>query len=529
MGVAKKTRKFAQVKRAIQKRDDRVKKSADKTPNQEKAKGDEVVRAIAQAPSNMFFAANTALGPPYHVLVDTNFVSHSIRAKTDMLKSMMDLLYAKCIPTFTDCTIAELEKLGDKFRLALRVAKDPRWARVRCDHPGTYADDCLVDRITKHRIYVVATNDKDLIRRIRKIPGVPIMKVARAKYVIERLPDHFDAGVIGLTTALRLQTHTHNQTILLIARDFPHSTSLNYASPWAGAHYRPVPGSSPQAQREETQAKETYQYLTHLASTSPASGVAKVEGIEHLESPPAEYLDPQLIRESHAHLDGFRLLEADECPAGVKWGARYDSFAINPPVYCDYLLRRFVLGGGRVREYTVLDVREGFYLAGNVRTVVNCSGMGFGDEKTFIIRGQTCLVRNPCRQTVTRQNADGSWSFCIPRPLSGGTIIGGTKQPREYDPHPSLETREKLLANAAKWFPFTPESGGEFDVIRDIVGRRPAREGGMRIEAETVGEGRCVVHAYGAGGRGYELSWGVAGDVVRLMTGNGLLGEKASL
>ncbi|XHG01356.1 rRNA-processing protein fcf1, variant 2 [Aspergillus wentii] len=123
---------------------------------------------------------------------DTNFVSHTIRSKLDMLPAMMDLLYAKCIPTFTDCTIAELEKLGEKYRLALRIAKDPRWERLRCDHAGTYADDCIVDRISKQRIYIVGTNDKDLIRRIRKIPGVPIMRVARAKYTIEKLPDALD-------------------------------------------------------------------------------------------------------------------------------------------------------------------------------------------------------------------------------------------------------------------------------------------------------------------------------------------------
>lgn len=57
-------------------------------------------------------------------------------------------LYAKCIPCFTDCTIAELEKLGPKYRLALRVAKDPRWTRLQCDHKGTYADDCIVDRVS---------------------------------------------------------------------------------------------------------------------------------------------------------------------------------------------------------------------------------------------------------------------------------------------------------------------------------------------------------------------------------------------
>lgn len=160
-----------------------------KREKSQKKDNDELTRHIPRAPSNLFFAANTALGPPYHVIVDTNFVFHSIRAKVDLLAAMMDLLYAKCIPTFTDCTIAELEKMGDKFRLALRVAKDIRWERLRCSHAGTYADDCIVDRVSKHRIYIVGTNDKDLCRRLRKIPGVPIMKVARGKYTIERLPD----------------------------------------------------------------------------------------------------------------------------------------------------------------------------------------------------------------------------------------------------------------------------------------------------------------------------------------------------
>lgn len=50
-------------------------------------------------------------------------------------------------------------------------------------------DDCIVDRLMKHKIYIAATNDRDLKRSIRKIPGVPVMSVARGKYVIEMLPD----------------------------------------------------------------------------------------------------------------------------------------------------------------------------------------------------------------------------------------------------------------------------------------------------------------------------------------------------
>ena len=58
---------------------------------------------------------------------------------------------------------------------------------------GTYADDCLVSRVTQHKAYIVATCDKDLKRRIRKIPGVPIMFLSNHRYSIERMPDAYGA------------------------------------------------------------------------------------------------------------------------------------------------------------------------------------------------------------------------------------------------------------------------------------------------------------------------------------------------
>ncbi|KAL5615526.1 hypothetical protein BROUX41_005571 [Berkeleyomyces rouxiae] len=193
MGVAKRTRKFAQVKRIIGKNDARLKENklkADEANKKktEESKTDEVVREIAQMPSNLFFQHNTALVPPYNVLVDTNFVNHSVSRKLDLLGAMMDCLYAKCNIIITECVMAELEKLGPRYRLALKVARDERWDRYRCQHKGTYADDCIVQTVQAARVYIVATNDKDLQRRIRKIPGVPLLKVGRGKMFIERLP-----------------------------------------------------------------------------------------------------------------------------------------------------------------------------------------------------------------------------------------------------------------------------------------------------------------------------------------------------
>jgi len=53
-----------------------------------------------QVASSLFFAHNTALVPPYRVLIDTNFINFSLQNKLELVSGMMDCLYAKCeLPT----------------------------------------------------------------------------------------------------------------------------------------------------------------------------------------------------------------------------------------------------------------------------------------------------------------------------------------------------------------------------------------------------------------------------------------------
>lgn len=204
MGKAKKTRKCGAVKRMLNPKDQRLQTNKTGTQLNEEQhkkkktkKGEQEVRTITKPSTQLFFKYNTSLGPPYHVLIDTNFINFSIQNKLDPFKAMMDCLLAKCFPTITDCVMAELEKLGPKFRVALRIAKDPRFNRIACSHKGTYADDCLVRRVTQHKCYIVATCDRDLKRRIRKIPGVPIMYIFQRKYSIERFPSVNAAPRLG--------------------------------------------------------------------------------------------------------------------------------------------------------------------------------------------------------------------------------------------------------------------------------------------------------------------------------------------
>jgi U3 small nucleolar RNA-associated protein 24 len=56
--------------------------------------------AASESDDRLFLSHNTDLGPPYRVLVDTNFINFSIQNKIELVQGMMDCLMAKC--EFTD-------------------------------------------------------------------------------------------------------------------------------------------------------------------------------------------------------------------------------------------------------------------------------------------------------------------------------------------------------------------------------------------------------------------------------------------
>ncbi|PAA70510.1 hypothetical protein BOX15_Mlig032850g1, partial [Macrostomum lignano] len=195
----KQAKRFAAVKRMISLNDGRIHKRDRDKPAGKKRKPAETnsdplpVRHKTAVSSAMFLHYNTQIGPPYHILLDTNYVNFAIKNRLDVFQSAMDCLYGKCVLYVTDCVLAEMEKMGEKYRVALKILHDPRVRRLSCLHKGTYADDCLVRRVTDHKFYIVATCDRDLRRRLRRVPGVPIMYVHARRVTVERMPDALGA------------------------------------------------------------------------------------------------------------------------------------------------------------------------------------------------------------------------------------------------------------------------------------------------------------------------------------------------
>lgn len=129
-----------------------------------------------------------------------------------------------------------------------------------------------------------------------------------------------------------------------------------------------------------------------------------MKGIEYLERPGPEYW--QLVEASgpgcarQLGVEGFRVLGKDEVPdERVALGIEYDTWCVNPMVYCSWMLNRFMYRGGKVVKREIREPKEVFEmndLGDGIDVVVNASGQGFGDDKVFITRGKLPIRRELC-------------------------------------------------------------------------------------------------------------------------------------
>jgi len=161
--------------------------------------------------------------------------------------------------------------------------------------------------------------------------------------------------------------------------------------------------------------------------------------------------------------------------------------------------------------------------------VVNATGLMAAalahDDSVYPIRGQTVLVRGEARAVRCRMRADGGgMDYVIPRPGSGTTILGGTKEVGVYSPVPDGRVAREILEGCRGLAPeLLTDEEGCFEVLSTQVGLRPGRKGGPRMECEVL-DGWRVVHAYGHAGAGYQNSVGVARRVVGMVSQ--VLGEE---
>jgi D-amino-acid oxidase len=181
---------------------------------------------------------------------------------------------------------------------------------------------------------------------------------------------------------------------------------------------------------------------------------------------------------------------------------------VDTTIYLDYLIDRFQRASGEIRSGVRIDQLED--VDGDL--VINCGGIGARelacDSDLEPHRGQVAIVPRPDKVDCAIVCDDAPLMYVIPR--TNDCVFGGTNEVSDnWNPDP--KTTKAIIAECSKVLNIESPR-----VLRERVGLRPFRKSGVRLEKETLRDGRSVIHNYGHGGSGFTLSWGCADEVLRL-------------
>jgi len=222
---------------------------------------------------------------------------------------------------------------------------------------------------------------------------------------------------------------------------------------------------------------------------------------------------------------------------------------IHPHRYLHWLYRSFLSAGGEVHCGPAHELQHigqaGVSLASSAlpppSVVINCTGLGSAslggveDDTLHADYGHTLLVRCPLIDQIWRAPGE-LLTYVLPR--GDGTVLLGGTHIVETDDNKRNEGADAdeftaILRRCARLVPELRDPQN-YELLARIIGRRPARTFGPRIEIDTCSTHESVasssqragdvpnalpllIHAYGHGGQGYQSSWGTAVVVVELL------------
>lgn len=297
-------------------------------------------------------------------------------------------------------------------------------------------------------------------------------------------------GVSGLTTALVLAERGHR------VRVWSREPAGGTTSAVAGALWWPY--RIEPLDRVGDWSLTTLRRYEELAARPEETGVRLVDGLHRGE------------RLSGLGPWARELTDAVESAEGLRCRLPL----IDMPVHLAWLEGRVRAAGGAVERRAVTSFGEA---AAEADTVVNCAGLGarelVPDPGMRPVRGQLVLVENPgIREWFTEADpASSETTYFFPQP--GRLVLGGTAATDDWSAEPDPRTARDIVARCARVRPEIARAR----VLGHRVGLRPARDAGVRIEAEALPGGARLVHNYGHGGAGVTVALGCALEAAALV------------
>lgn len=127
---------------------------------------------------------------PYQIIVDDEIVTTCQKSSFDIHKGLTRTIQAENKPMITQCCMQAL--YDTKNQESINLAKT--FERRKCNHREAIDPSQCIESIVnikgqnKHR-YIVASQDLQLRKKLRKIPGVPLIYMNRSVMVMEPISD----------------------------------------------------------------------------------------------------------------------------------------------------------------------------------------------------------------------------------------------------------------------------------------------------------------------------------------------------
>ncbi len=324
------------------------------------------------------------------------------------------------------------------------------------------------------------------------------------------------AGVVGLTCALVLSP---DYDVTVVAdRVGTSSESIKATAIW---HVYLVPETATVL----SWAQYSLEKFCNLAATTPDAGIEMIRGVELFRKgdfalPTWSKIPRFFAPLTNAELSSFNVAPAAQLSGAdlrtleanpVRWGYRIEAPAAAMETYLDWL------EGSVHREHVRFvnrKIKEFNELSADHDLIVDCSGFGareLAHDKEFIAyKGQYFVLKGSAsspREYVGDDDHPGGMAYMIPR--GGEVLVGGCAEQGCEDLHFTLDWAE-TLKRAGLFVPWLRTRTREDQARPPVVGIRPCRAGGVRLEVDRVSASIPIIHNYGHGGSGFSLSWGCA-------------------
>ncbi|CAL1675040.1 unnamed protein product [Lasius platythorax] len=314
-------------------------------------------------------------------------------------------------------------------------------------------------------------------------------------------------GVVGLTTAVIAQNGSlRNADITVLASDYDDIVSHVAAGIFrVGASF----GSFSEEKVTKKWIKDSYEFYDDIRKSDCASyaGVTDISGYIFANSSPHtvknRWLESVVPIYRRATEEEFQLVNGN-----WKYGSFFSTLLTQSNLYLPWIKQKLLIDGVTFKQRKLNSLEE---LTDEFDIVINCTGLGArklcNDRRLVSIRGQVLKVSAPWMKVFFYGELD---TYVIPG-FNGTVTLGGS---RSFDSENTKLCPYESAAIRKRCETLIP-SLKDAELLRQAVGLRPHREGGVRVGEGNILNSGCsnktiVVHNYGHGGYGVCMAPGTA-------------------